>query len=227
MPSTSLYAVGGLLLTVLATPTIAVSDSVIDCGPTTRSGFENCVRTIRRVLALLPHRPEKVQVLDPDRATSDVKARLQHVDGFADPRERVVYLNLRGYVLQHALKGAGVWDYVAAIVVWHEMAHIDGAPEVEAQRQEEDLWQQFIVSRKVDGGQGLAYLRLLRKRRELPRGSGWAILENRRCGMQMRSVLSWPCTRSPRLSSVAPSSFSKVIVTCRSTSFWTACILTD
>jgi hypothetical protein len=36
------------------------------------------------------------------------------------------------------------------------MAHIDGAQESQAQRLEEDLWQQFIVWRKVDGAQGLA-----------------------------------------------------------------------
>lgn len=43
----------------------------------------------------------------------------------------------------------------------------DGAQESQAQRLEEDLWQQFIVWRKVDSGRGVGYLRLLRKRREL------------------------------------------------------------
>jgi hypothetical protein len=156
-----------LLLIFVAHPTInARGDPVLDCGPSTRPGFESCVRTIRRVLVLLPRRPEKIQVLDPALAAPGVKARLRHADGFADPAKRVVYLNERGDALGHALKRGGVWDYVVAIVVWHEMAHIDGAQESDAQQAEEDLWEQFIVWHKVDAVQGLSYLRLLRKRRE-------------------------------------------------------------
>lgn len=167
MPTKCAYTVWTLLLTMLPQPTVEARNSVIDCGASTRPGFDNCVRTIRRVLVLLPHQPEKIQVLDPARGTPELKAKLQHVDGFADPGRRVVYLNEKGDVLHHALQGAGVWDYVAAIIIWHEMAHIDGANETDAQRKEEDLWRQFIVSRKVDGARGLAYLRLLRKRHEL------------------------------------------------------------
>jgi hypothetical protein len=144
----------------------AHSDTVIDCGPITRLRGENCVRTIRRALALLPRRPETIQVLDPDRATPDLRASLQHVDGLTIPGRRVVYLNRRGEVLEGALKRAGVWECVLATVVWHEMAHIDGAQEPEAQRREEQLWLQFILWGKVDGGRGLAYLSLLRKRRD-------------------------------------------------------------
>jgi hypothetical protein len=144
----------------------APSDSIIDCGPTPRRGAENCIRTIRRALALLPRRPETIEVLDPDRLTPDLEGSLQHVDGFAVPGRRVVYLNRRGQVLEHALRRAGVWDCVLATVVWHKMAHIDGAQEPEAQRREEQLWLQFILSGKVDSGRGLAYLSLLRKRRE-------------------------------------------------------------
>jgi hypothetical protein len=59
----------------------------------------------------------------------------------------------------------GIWDYALAITVWHEMAHVAGADEAEAQRQEEQLWREFVVSGKVDAGRGLAYLRLLRNRR--------------------------------------------------------------
>jgi predicted Zn-dependent protease len=68
-------------------------------------------------------------------------------------------------IFHHALWRAGVWDYALAAVIWHEMAHVDGADEAEAQRQEERLWQQFIVERRVEAGIGLKYLALLRKRR--------------------------------------------------------------
>ena len=39
--------------------------------------------------------------------------------------------------MQAALKGPGIFDYALATVIWHEMAHIDGADEVAAQEAEE------------------------------------------------------------------------------------------
>jgi hypothetical protein len=51
-----------------------------------------------------------------------------------------------------------------AAIVWHEMAHIAGADETEAQRRQEDLWRQFIICRKVETGAGVRYLQTLRKR---------------------------------------------------------------
>jgi hypothetical protein len=44
------------------------------------------------------------------------------------------------------------------------MAHIAGADEREAQRQEEDLWREYLLARRVDTGRGLNYLTLLTKR---------------------------------------------------------------
>jgi hypothetical protein len=76
-----------------------------------------------------------------------------------------VYLRQQGDVLQHAVKNGGVFDYALAIVIWHEMAHLEGAGEQEAQRREEELWQQFVVARRVDPVKGLNYLTLLRNRR--------------------------------------------------------------
>ena len=63
------------------------------------------------------------------------------------------------------MKGAGIFDYVLATIIWHEMAHIDGADEANARRAEEDLWTQFVVARRVDSARGLNYLGLLKKRR--------------------------------------------------------------
>jgi len=179
------------------------ADTVIDCGPTTRRGWENCVRTIRRIVALLPRRPQKVRVLDPRHATPELRARLQHVDGFAERGERVVCLNERGDALGHALSTSGVWDYVVAIVVWHEMAHLDGAPESEAQQAEEDLWEQFIVSRKVDGAEGLAYLRLLRKRREVPQAP--SRIQSNRSRNAIRVVRSFGPSLNLRVEGSIPS----------------------
>ena len=51
-----------------------------------------------------------------------------------------------------------------AIIVWHEMAHLAGASEPQARREEEALWQRFVVDGRVDSRRGLAYLTLLRNR---------------------------------------------------------------
>lgn len=76
-----------------------------------------------------------------------------------------MYLMRQGPTLQQALKGSGIFDYALAIVIWHEMAHIDGADEPTAQREEEQLWKEFILTRRVDSVRGLNYLAVLKKRR--------------------------------------------------------------
>ena len=75
-----------------------------------------------------------------------------------------MYLIAQGDTLQRGQKGAGVFDYVLATIIWHEMAHLAGAGEREAQRQEEDLWAQYLAAGHVDTRRGLNYLALLRKR---------------------------------------------------------------
>jgi hypothetical protein len=75
-----------------------------------------------------------------------------------------VYLTKQGSTFTHALEGLGIWDYALAITVWHEMAHLEGASEREAQVKEETLWLEFVRSGKVEANRGMAYLGLLRKR---------------------------------------------------------------
>jgi hypothetical protein len=70
-----------------------------------------------------------------------------------------------GPTLRGAQNGSGIFDYALATLIWHEMAHLGGADEREAQRQEEELWEQFLAGGRVDTGRGLNYLALLRKRR--------------------------------------------------------------
>jgi hypothetical protein len=120
--------------------------------------------TIARALKLLPRQPEKVTLVDAND-TSGLLYELQHVEAFVMRGERVVYLVTQGVTLRKALKGAGVFDYVLATVIWHEMAHIDGGDETKARLEEEQLWEQFIVGRRVDSVRGLRYLALLKKRR--------------------------------------------------------------
>jgi hypothetical protein len=45
------------------------------------------------------------------------------------------------------------------------MAHIAGADEARAQQAEEQLWREFMLTRRVESSKGLRYLALLQKRR--------------------------------------------------------------
>ena len=118
---------------------------------------------IARALKLLPRQPDKVTLVDAHASPGLLSER--HVEAFVTHGERVVYLVRQGVTLQQALKGAGVFDYALATVIWHEMAHIDGGDETKAQLAEEKLWEEFVLARRVDSASGLRYLALLKKRR--------------------------------------------------------------
>ena len=64
-----------------------------------------------------------------------------------------------------AIKRKRTFDFALAAIIWHEMAHIDGADEAAAQRAEEQLWREFILGGPVDRTRGMQYLALLQKRR--------------------------------------------------------------
>ena len=141
--------------------------SPVNAGP---SAYDEA---ITRALRLLPRQPEKIEVVERDER-SHVRSGtppakdgkdVEHVEAFVNHGGRVVYLIRQGVNLQAALKGPGIFDYALATVIWHEMAHIDGADEVAAQEAEEQLWREFIVSQRVDRTRGMKYLALLEKRR--------------------------------------------------------------
>ena len=127
-------------------------------------------------MRLLPRQPDKIVVVERDER-SRVRSGTPHVEDVEDAEDvedveafvnrggRVVYLIRQGVTLQATLKGPGIFDYALATVIWHEMAHIDGADEVAAQEAEEQLWREFIVSQRVDRTRGMRYLALLKKRR--------------------------------------------------------------
>jgi hypothetical protein len=122
-------------------------------------------RTVDLVLTLLPKRPAKVVVVDANHAEADVRSILQRMDAFVMKGDRVVYLTSHSEVLKGALKGSSLHEYALASIIWHEMAHIDGADEMEAQQREESLWTVYVMDARVDPGQGLHYLSTLRSRR--------------------------------------------------------------
>ena len=142
---------------VVMTSTIGVEAAQTDSGPHEE--------TVKRALALLPEQPAKVLVVDVTRAARAVDAHPRKVEAFVRDGEDIVYLVAQGDTLRRGQKGAGVFDYVLATIIWHEMAHLAGAGEHDAQRKEEDLRGRTRAARRVDTGQGLSYLALLRKRR--------------------------------------------------------------
>jgi hypothetical protein len=129
-----------------------------------RRSCAKCDEVVERVLPLLPKRPHRIAVFDADRAPDLLRAVIADAEAFVTHGEPTVYLKKQGSTFQLALRGAGICDYALAAIVWHEMAHIEGADEQRARRREEDLWKQFIVRGRVDARRGLQYLALLEKR---------------------------------------------------------------
>jgi hypothetical protein len=119
---------------------------------------------IGRALRLLPRQPEKVELVE--RAGGPhLHEGKPLAEAFVNHGGRVVYLVRQGVTLQASLKGRGIFDYALATVIWHEMAHIDGADEAGAQQAEEQLWTEFMLAQRVDRARGMQYLALLKKRR--------------------------------------------------------------
>jgi hypothetical protein len=131
---------------------LAGEDSVVD-------------RTIERVLQLLPSRPVQVVVVDAHQAAGDARRALLQMDAFIIKGGRAVYVTAHSEALRGAVQGSSLHEYVLAAIIWHEMAHLDGANEEEAQSREETLWSQFVLAQRVDPMDGLRYLNALKSRR--------------------------------------------------------------
>ena len=122
-----------LLLTTLASSPASAS------GPSP-TAYD---RTLQKVLALLPRRPPAVAVFDADDAKPEVRQTLLKLDAFITRGGKVVYVVKQSAVLEAATKGAQLYHYMLASIIWHEMAHVDGADERGARRAEEQLWMRF------------------------------------------------------------------------------------
>jgi len=122
---------------------------------------EASTAAINRALTVLPHRPEHIAVIDPETVKPDVRETLLKVDAFISRGQPVVYLSPHSDVLKGAREGSRIHTYMLAAIIWHEMAHLDGADEHEAQRKEEGLWKRFVVEKRVDPVTALRYLKLM------------------------------------------------------------------
>jgi len=122
-------------------------------------------------LSLLARRPEHVAVIDPEAVKPEVRETLFKVDAFISRGQPVVYLSPHSEVLKGAREGSRIHTYMLAAIIWHEMAHLDGADEPGAQRREEGLWKRFVVERRVDPVTALRYVKLMDGRHRVQEGA--------------------------------------------------------
>jgi hypothetical protein len=115
-------------------------------------------------LRALPRLPSRVAVIDADEASPDVRETLLGLDAFVVRGSRVVYVVRQSRLLRGAREAAPLHVHALAAVLWHEMAHADGADEREAREREEAIWTSFIRDGRVDPTAALRYLSALTRR---------------------------------------------------------------
>jgi hypothetical protein len=115
-------------------------------------------------MRLLPRTPVRLAVIDADDARPEVRPTLLRLDAFVVKESPVIYLVRQSSLLRGALTGSVSHRHALAAVIWHEMAHVGGADERQARRQEEALWMSFIRDQRVDAVAGLRYLKSLVER---------------------------------------------------------------
>jgi hypothetical protein len=135
-----------------------------EAGPAIVAPSES-MPAIKRALALLPRKPGKVAVVDAEGAGPEIRERLDGLDAFVTKGGRTVYLMHDSEVLKRAQTGSPLFVCMLAAIIWHELAHIDGADEKQAQRQEESLWKRFLLDERVDRVTALRYLAAMNDRR--------------------------------------------------------------
>jgi hypothetical protein len=121
-------------------------------------------RAVHNAVDRLPKRPPVVSIIDADEARPDVRESILKLDAFITKGGRVVYVVKQSAVLEGAARGSGLHECMLATIIWHEMAHLDGADERGARRAEQQLWTQFVRDGAVDPITGLRYLQALTKR---------------------------------------------------------------
>ena len=117
-----------------------------------------------KVLQLLPHLPARVAVLDAAEARPQVRERLLRLDAFVLEGRPEVYVVKQSALLRGSIAGSSFHTHALAAVIWHEMAHLNGADEREARAREEALWTRYVRDQRVDGVTALRYLAALKRR---------------------------------------------------------------
>jgi hypothetical protein len=121
-------------------------------------------QVLKLALRALPRRPARIAVIDLTEAKPDVQVTLRQLDAFVLTGSPVIYVVRQSRLLEGALAGSATHVLALATVIWHEMAHADGADESQARKQEEALWSRFIRDQRVDPVVALRYLDALTRR---------------------------------------------------------------
>jgi hypothetical protein len=103
-------------------------------------------------------------VFDVDTAEPALKRSLLRLDSFVVKGRREIFLTNHSAVLAGALRGSRLHEHILATIVWHEMAHLDGADERRARKAEQDLWTRYVRDQVCDEVTALRYLRALAMR---------------------------------------------------------------
>lgn len=117
-----------------------------------------------KALKLLPRLPARVAVIDATEARPQVQEGLLRLDAFILQGSPVVYVVEQSALLRGAIAGSSFHMHALSAVIWHEMAHLDGADERGARAREEKLWTSYIRDQRIDGVTGLRYLAALESR---------------------------------------------------------------
>ena len=160
--STHAAAVFTILLSVTFSTARAsdATDIVIVPGPTASADREAIVAAVE----MLPKRPARVAVMDVTQNRPEVRDYLLRLDAFTVKGNGVIYIVQQSATLNGARAGSTLFRAMLAIVIWHEMAHLDGADERGARRAEEELWKRFVRDGVADQVTALRYMQALRKR---------------------------------------------------------------
>jgi hypothetical protein len=129
-----------------------------------KDGDVSYERAIHNAVKRLPGRSPVVSIIDAEETRPEVRESLLKLDAFITKGGHVVYVVKQSAVLEGAARGSTFHECVLASIIWHEMAHIDGADERGARRAEEELWTRFIRDSAVDTLIGLRYLQGLTRR---------------------------------------------------------------
>jgi hypothetical protein len=144
MRTTSRYSAIAFAMAFVASTSTAragdQTDIVPGKGPTAVADRE----AIAAAIEMLPKRPVRIAVMDVSQNRPDVRDHLLTLDAFTVKGNRVIYLVQQGRTLEGARRGSTLFRAMLAVVIWHEMAHLDGADERGARLAEEELWKRFV-----------------------------------------------------------------------------------
>lgn len=121
-------------------------------------------RAIEAAVALLPRAPKRVAVMDVTDAKPEVRDHLRRLDAFTVAGNSVIYIVGSSELLRGAQAGSAFHRAALSAVIWHEMAHLDGADERAARKAESKLWTSFVRDGLLDHLTALRYLEALEKR---------------------------------------------------------------